>query len=105
MGVISGGEISEARRKLGLNDATANDPLASYCTSVLRMLCSQLEDALQEEDVDPEVARRIIHRVVWGGMPHAVDATVRMDMLAERITRSSSGDPVPFRASPTESTH
>lgn len=91
MGVIANDELENARRKLGLDRALATDPLANYSMTVLRTVTAHVEDALEEEGVDPEVARRILHRVLWGALPHPVDAQVRMDMMAERIDQVSRG--------------
>lgn len=112
----SGRDAVRARaRRLGLGDAANCDPLANAQIKLLEMFVSQLEQALQDEGVDPEVARKVVSRVIQGGLPHPLDAQMRMQMMAQAVERemvqgtrpvdSLTGEPIPLRASPTDTSY
>lgn len=92
-------------RRLGLGDAANCDPLANAQIKLLELFTSHLEQALEDEGVEPDVARKVVSRVIQGGLPHPLDAQVRMAEMARRVESAVFATPAPLRASPLDTSH
>lgn len=65
--------------RTGTRRATDLDPASYFQVHLLRHFLRVLHSALDDEHVDPEVSRRVIERVIYGGVPQpaAVEQMLR----------------------------
>ncbi len=73
--------------RTGADRAAATDPAAQLQVAMLRDFLGLLRAALDDEHTDPETARRIIERVMYGAAPQPA-ATEQMN--AERVAWAES---------------
>lgn len=74
-------------RHLGRTGAAASasrDPAAHLQVAVLRDFLRVLQCALDDENIDPDTTRRVIERVIYGGVPQPA---VVEQLLTERQLR------------------
>lgn len=68
-------------RHLGRTGArqTANEDAAAHLqVAILRDFLRVLHSALDDEHIDPEVSRRVIERVIYGGVPQPAEVKQRL---------------------------
>lgn len=70
-------------RRLGVDKVVRDDPVAHLQVSMLRDTLSLLRSALDDEGVAPNVARRVIERVIYGGTPMPWVSEQRIQERAE----------------------
>lgn len=67
--------------RVGARKAVHQDPAAALQLNVLRMLLDVVHSACDDEHLDPQVTRRILDKVIYGGVPQR---PVVEQLLAER---------------------
>lgn len=70
--------------RTGADASATRDPAANLQVAILRDFLRVLHCALDDEDLDPDTTRRVIERVIYGGVPQP--AAVEQ-LLAERKLR------------------
>ncbi len=76
-------EIERYSIRLGNPGAARTDPYFQYHLTLLRNLLTIVEISLEDQGVDPEIARKVIRHVVFGGYPESADIVVRREHEAE----------------------
>lgn len=69
------------------------DVAAQFQMSLLRNFIDLLHSALDDEHMDPDVTRRIIERVIYGGMPNSAEVEYRVGLterMADALARGST---------------
>lgn len=61
--------------------AVREDPMAKLQVTILREFLGVLEAALADEHIDPGVARRVVERVIYGGVPSYVEVEERLRQM------------------------
>jgi hypothetical protein len=85
--------------RVGARQAVHQDPASALQLNMLRMLLDVLHSACDDEDLDPRVTRRILDKVIYGGVPQR---PVVEQMLAERsrFAEHLAGRPTPWIKNP-----
>lgn len=81
--------------RTGARKASNEDAAANVQVSMLRDLLRVLHAALDDEHVDPDIGRRVIERVIYGGVPQPSEVEQRLQMQ-KRMTDYMAGDTRPF---------
>jgi hypothetical protein len=76
--------IADYCRRTGQAQDTALDGAYQYQLSVLRDILSRLEVILQDEDVEPGTAQRVMRCLLYGA-PSVADAELRMRQQEEMV--------------------
>jgi hypothetical protein len=71
-------------RRSGTEHADLTDPLTHLTTGVLRDILRLVDAALDDEQIDPAIARRILERIIYGAvpLPSHVEERKRLERLA-----------------------
>jgi hypothetical protein len=69
-------------RRVGADRAAATDPTAALQLNLLRHTVAMLEAALDDEDIAPTTAQRVLDRVIYGCTPNPAEVAER-----ERLTQ------------------
>ncbi len=80
--------------RVGAREAVHRDPAAMLQLNVLRMLLDVVHSACDDEHLDPEVTRRILDKVIYGGVPQR-PAVEQLLQERARFTEYMAGDTRP----------
>jgi hypothetical protein len=69
----------------GMREALLTDPVQKAQIESLRQTLTMMERALADEGIAPEVAHRVINRIVWGDPEGHVDAHAQMARLRKQM--------------------
>ncbi len=69
----------------GMREALLHDPVQKAQIESLRQTLTMMERALADEGVAPEVARRVINRIVWGDPEGRTDVHAQMASLRKQM--------------------
>lgn len=70
------------------------DPMAQLQIAILRNHLDLLRSALDDEHVDPDTARRVVERVIYGATPNPVEVEQR-NLMTARMTEALKNQPIP----------
>lgn len=65
--------------RTGAREAVRTDPFASVTVNILRDFLRLLRAALDDEHIEPDIARRVVERVMLGGVPSPSDVAYRAE--------------------------
>jgi hypothetical protein len=76
-------------RRTGADRAAATDPTAHLQYEMLRHLLTMAESALDDEHVDPDTARRVLDRLIYGCTPNPIEVAERKRLVKRLIDHTS----------------
>lgn len=71
--------------RTGAAKAAREDPAAQLQVALLRDFLDVLRAALDDEHVDPDVARRVVERVIYGSVPSPAEVELRQTQQAQIV--------------------
>ena len=96
--MMSSAEIDDRLRKLLDQDALHHDTLYNVQFRLFRTWITHADMAMEDEGVDPAVARRVINRMLFG-CPSGADSQERM-MREKQMIELIQNTPMPMSISP-----
>lgn len=81
--------LSRHLHRIGADETNLRDPHGYAQTSMLRLFLNVLQSALDDEHLDPEVAQRIVERLIYGAVPQP-PAAEQMEALYGRLTEQAA---------------
>lgn len=89
-------------RRSGAEYAEFTDPLTNVTTNLLRDLLRLVDAALEDEDIDPAVSRRVLERVIYGAVPLPSHVQERKDLEKRMIDLAVMMPPKLNRVDPSD---
>lgn len=81
--------LNDHLRRTGVHTLARQDAQAHADITRVRYLVNLVEAALSDEDIPWETARRVLERVIYGGIPHPADVEERIQLIDKRIEEAS----------------
>lgn len=69
--------LDRQMERTGARETTATDPYADMTTGYAREVLRLMDAALEAEGIDPDAARRVLERVVFGVVPSPAEVAYR----------------------------
>lgn len=79
-GMTYGDQLTRHLRRVGISPHVV-DAAANLQISILRDLINIAHSALDDEEIPPEVTRRVLDRIIYGGSPLLADIEIRGQMI------------------------
>lgn len=83
--------------RTGADEAAKHDPAATLQIHLLRDFVNMLAAALDDEHVDPDIARNVIERVIYGGVPNPGEVYQRLRERRQLVEAIEKQAPTPWR--------
>jgi hypothetical protein len=82
--------------RIGAQRAVDGDAASHLQVSMLRHFLRVMHSALDDEHIDPDVTRRVIERVIYGGSPQPTEVELRLK-TQQAFRDYAAGDTRPTR--------
>lgn len=94
--------IAEHLHRSGADRAEATDALTSLTVGLLRDMLRLVDAAMEDEEIDPATARRILERAIFGAVPLPGHVQARRDMEKQMwVSAADLPDPAVIRRATT----